>query len=1014
MSIADLPYGASYYDTSRYMLGDIVVAAVLPESNGVAEPSTQNWTLSEVTSVQNTTVAGLDKWAQAEPNANITFIYVWADAPPSGGISYTVESDYEAETHSNFNGNVINSFMATLGYSSTSSFTNIRNYLNDLRDTYDSDWAYMIQAKDDSSGCGRASAYIYGPVTTIFDCDLRGGYVAAHETGHIFGAMDEYCPDACRSPISLYGYLQAVNANSAGPGPGTGPGFFNGNGEALTNIMKNGSYEIGPYTRGAVGWYDDDGDGVLNIRDTFPNTTLYTPTVGATIDITGQTSVMSLLGSGRDISLNTIAGVEVRLNGLTWLPALPSDGTFNRAQEDFVLTLPLLPNGVYTVEARAQNDVGNIERSYAETTMSVSGSPVSNAAPLAAFRAAPTLARTNTAFSLEAGVSRDLENQSLQFRWDWESDSSWDTGWSAIAGATHPYTTPGIKIITLQVQDSLGASSSVTRSVEVTTANTVPVAAFTIVDGARRFGTTSPGFTFDATTSHDGETALADLEFRWDFDGNGSWDTSWATVANQVVSHIFTLDSQGKSDGLPRSDHWPTALQVRDGDGATAQVTNHIWANPYNHWPVASSLFSETVAHIAEVLPINFAAITDSDSGQSWDDLLYYRFDWDSDGNWDTHYSSSSTWANYKHTEPGNYQITMEVRDRFLATDRISQTLALVGPPNIQTTDKLYATAQTGQIVSRTLVLTNSGQYTLTHALTETPLGIPITYTVTDNVTGPLTYAWLSSWPGNYHPNTPDFTDTAAGRDADDEGYVGPIELDFPFPFYGKVYTQVYLATNGYLSFKPPPADFGSGTIPVGTSPNGLISAFWADLNMGIIATKWPTDGIGSLAYNPQTESGAFIAEYLFAGLSPELGWNGNTFQIVLQPDGSILLQYDYLYHTPTGPTGLENIDGSQGVTYTGSLTNNLAIAFIPEQNDIPWLNLSLSNGTIPGDNSTFITVNFDATDLMTGTYSGLLLVSTNDPDDPLGSIPVTFVVNDRNKVDNGIYLPLIFKGGAG
>ncbi|MCP4538453.1 MAG: hypothetical protein GY832_15060 [Chloroflexi bacterium] len=999
LSKANLAFGADYYDTSRYMLGDIIVAAVLPESNGVAEPSTQDWTVGEVTTVQNTTVSGLDKWAQAEPNANITFVYVWADVPPTGGVSYTVESDYEAESHSNFDSSVINSFMSTLGYTSTSSFTNIRDYLNDLRDTYDSDWVYMIQAKDDSGSCGRASAYLHGPITTIFDCDLRSGYVAAHETGHIFGAMDEYCPDACRSPTGRYGYLQAVNANSAGPGTGSGPGFFNGNGEGLGNIMNRSGYKIGPYTRGAMGWYDDDGDGVLNIRDTFPNTTLYTSTVGVTIEITGQASVIPLLGSGNDISLNTIAGVEVRLNGLTWLPALPTDGAFDSAQENYVLTLPLLPNGDYTVQARAQNDVGNIERSYAEITMTISSSPVSNTAPLAAFSATPALAHTNTAFSVDASASRDLESQSLEFRWDWDSDSSWDTGWSATISATHTYTTPGIKMISLQVQDSLSALSLVTRSVEVAVTNTTPVAGFVIVDGARRFGTISPTFTFDATTSRDGETTLADLEFRWDFDGNGSWDTGWATAANQVVSHTFTLDSQGKSDGLPRSDHWPTTLQVRDGDGATAQTTNHIWANPYNHWPVATRLFSETVVHTAAPLPIDFAAIMDSDIGTSWDGLLKYRFDWDSDGNWDTHYSSSSTWANYQHTEPGDYLVTMEVRDRFLAIDRISQTISIVEPPNLQITDKLEATTFVSQNVSQTLVLTNSGQYTLTYATSETLLGVPITYTVVDNITGPLTYEWVQSWPDSYYPTLSDFVSTTIGRDADDEGYVGPIELGLPFPFYGEVYTEVYLAANGYLSFEPPPADFGSGTIPAGASPNGLISAFWADLNLSIIATEWPTDGMGSMAYNSQTESGAFVAEYSSVGLVTEPGWNGNTFEIVLQPDGSILLQYSSIYHTPTGPTGIENIDGSQGVTYTGSLTNNLAIAFIPDQDDIPWLNLSMESGEIRGKSSELVTANFDATGLMAGTYSGRLLVSTNDPDSPLVNVPVTFTVDAMDLV---------------
>lgn len=989
---AAIPYGGSFYDTSRYMVGDVVVAMVLPESNGLAEPSIQDWTPAEVAAVQSTTVSGMDKWAQAEPNANLTFIYVWADAPPTGGISYTVESDYEAEQHSNFNSNVINSFMARLGYTSSSSFTNIRNYINDLRDAYDSDWAYLVQARDDSSGCGRASAYLYGPATTIYDCDLRSGFVVAHESGHIFGAMDEYCPDACRSPISRYGYLQVVNANSQGPGGSGGPGYFNGKGEALSNIMRNTTFAIGPYTRGQVGWQDSDGDGVLDVYDTFPNTVLATPAVGASVVISGQVNVMPLPGSGNDISLNRISGVDVQINGLTWLPAAATDGAFDEAVESFYLELPLLPNGLYTIEAQGKNHTGNIERSPAQTTLTVSGSPATNAAPFAAFEISPDAGSTATIFTVNAGASTDVEAHSLQARWDWENDGLWDTAWSAGLSATHSYATPGTKVVALELKDSLGAVAKTTRVVEVNNSNTPPTPFFVVEQGDAVFGDITPTFNFDAAGSRDAETPASGLEYRWDFDGNGSWDTGWST-ANQQTNHTFTLDAQGKSDGLPRSNHWATALQVRDGNGATAETTRHIWANPYNHAPATSGIFSDTLAHTAAPLPFDFSLTSDADFAETWDGLLEYRFDWNSDGNWDTDYRSGSSWASYLHPEIGSFNVTMQSRDRFGATDVISQSLTIIEPPILRYNGQMEATAFVNHSVTRTLIISNNGQFDLSFNLEEIDLREALTYTVSDSLSGPLTYNWIPSWPGSYYPTLGNWTATTATREADDEGYVGPIDLGFAFPFYGRVYTQVYLAANGYLSFNPPPADFGSGSIPDGTEPNATISAFWADLNMGIIATDWPTDGVGSLAYNPVTADGNFVAEYWGATLAGSGDWSGNSFEIVLQPNGNILLQYQFLPNAPSAPTGIENHSGSQGLTYSSPLTNNLAVAFTPNQTDIPWFTLSQTSGAISGSGSNPIAATFDASGLAPGIYSGRLLLYSSDPAKPFVGLPVSFTV---------------------
>ncbi|MCP4357183.1 MAG: hypothetical protein GY796_04080, partial [Chloroflexi bacterium] len=220
------------------------------------------------------------------------------------------------------------------------------------------------------------------------------------------------------------------------------------------------------------------------------------------------------------------------------------------------------------------------------TSFSIAGSPVINARPFAAFQITPPIGSTATTFTVDANPSTDLEGHTLLARWDWENDGTWDTVWSPTLNASHNYTGPGSKIIALELKDSLGATTKVTGSVEVGSTNTPPVPFFRVENGDRRFATTTPTFNFDATGSKDAETPTADLEYRWDFDGNGSWDFGWGSINKQAVT--FSLNDQGKGDNLPRSNHWATKLQVRDSNGAVGETTRHIWANPYNHPPVST------------------------------------------------------------------------------------------------------------------------------------------------------------------------------------------------------------------------------------------------------------------------------------------------------------------------------------------------------------------------------------------------------------------------------------------
>ena len=63
-----------------------------------------------------------------------------------------------------------------------------------------------------------------------------------------------------------------------------------------------------------------------------------------------------------------------------------------------------------------------------------------------------------------------------------------------------------------------------------------------------------------------------------------------------------------------------------------------------------------------------------------------------------------------------------------------------------------------------------------------------------------------------------------------DDSY-GRLRLPFRFPFYGQRYSQVFISTNGFLSFEDPFFSWiGPGPIPSADYPNGAIYPMWSDL----------------------------------------------------------------------------------------------------------------------------------------------------------------------------------------
>ncbi len=225
--------------------------------------------------------------------------------------------------------------------------------------------------------------------------------------------------------------------------------------------------------------------------------------------------------------------------------------------------------------------------------------------------------------------------------------------------------------------------------------------------------------------------------------------------------------------------------------------------------------------------------------------------------------------------------------------------------------------------------------------------------------------------------------------DPRDEGTAGPIPIGFDFNFYGEAKQQVYVNTNGVLSFSNINENiYSNDQIPSAGIPDDMIAPFWDDL-----------DGRtqGNVYY--KQESDKFIIQ--FTNWQKYSGTGSLTFQIVLKSNNRIYLYYENLVGDLTSCTvGIENYNGTDGlqIAYNaGYLENQLAVLVAA---DPEWLTLNHYVGRLYNGNTASIVLNIVTEDLELGDYSMDMEITTNDPNSQLVVIPVTMTVTNEIPVE--------------
>ncbi len=258
---------------------------------------------------------------------------------------------------------------------------------------------------------------------------------------------------------------------------------------------------------------------------------------------------------------------------------------------------------------------------------------------------------TSTVFTFDGNGSSDEETPAhlLEVRFDFENDGEVDTYFSVTKSVDHIYKTTGLKTVRMEVLDRGGNVSSTTQKIYVVE-NTEPEAYFSV---SPKIGTPATEFYFDSSSSYDSQYRRSLLEYRYDFNGDGKWDTKFKSRTK--IEHTY------KYPGIKN-----IVMEVRDPEGLSSFYEKIVYVRE-NRAPVAR----------AEVSQVTTDGRYMFDAGDSYDPdntNLQYKWDFNYTGEndiiWDTGWtSSSSTFNTFKRS--GEYLVRLIVKDTDNKTDDV-------------------------------------------------------------------------------------------------------------------------------------------------------------------------------------------------------------------------------------------------------------------------------------------------------------------------------------------------------
>jgi hypothetical protein len=172
-----------------------------------------------------------------------------------------------------------------------------------------------------------------------------------------------------------------------------------------------------------------------------------------------------------------------------------------------------------------------------------------------------------------------------------------------------------------------------------------------------------------------------------------------------------------------------------------------------------------------------------------------------------------------------------------------------------------------------------------------------------------------------------DFVDATAGTAGpagDDVGLV--VSLPFTFTHFGVPLTQVVISTNGYIAAPTEPGDvFTNVAIPNSGTPNGMIAAFWDDLEIGNVGANGSATGWCRYLTTGTAPNQRFVVQWNNA---QRINQNTNiSFEVILdETSNNITITHILTNGGNSATRGIENANGTAGLQISHN-TSNSAVA---------------------------------------------------------------------------------------
>lgn len=385
-TLSSVPFGASSLDTAEYMLGDVLVSVVLIESDGSKDVNSENWTQAEKTTVKQRVEDGLNWWEQqlaarsSLHHLDFHLDYTYTDSP--------IVTGYEPIARKSDDFNLwIEDFFTQANVPSGDDFSQrIRAFNHRQRELHDTNWAFTIFVVDSSADIDKRFAaggsfqqsFAYAGGRFFVTTSERPASAIAHETAHMFWAMDEY--SGSRSYLDRRGYYNTQNTNALdnNPQPALRVASLMDSHESAFALkaISNSALEM-------IGWKDSDGDGIFDVLDV-PHLLIgqgFQDQAKGTFRFEGVTQVQTLpnlnpSGTGNDMTINRIHLVQYRFD-------ISSDWSTALVANDYQVNLSFevnVPQGATRIEIRSVDaNLGVVSDTFREELDIPSNSPWHNA-----------------------------------------------------------------------------------------------------------------------------------------------------------------------------------------------------------------------------------------------------------------------------------------------------------------------------------------------------------------------------------------------------------------------------------------------------------------------------------------------------------------------------------------------------------------------------------------------------------------------------------------------------------